>query len=69
MKFIVNNVVWRILPVPPYHDKLKRTDGLYTKGEIHKVVGISPDDRRAVIQIGDEVCVLLDEEYDIIEIN
>ena len=48
---------------------VERTDGLYSKGEIYKVVGISPDDRRAVIQIGDEVCVLLDEEYDIIEVN
>ena len=48
---------------------VERTDGLYEKGEIYKVVGISPDDRRAVIQIGDEVCVLLDEEYDIIEVR
>ena len=48
---------------------VERTDGLYEKGEIYKVVGISPDDRRAVIQIGDKVCVLLDEEYDIIEVN
>ena len=48
---------------------VERTDGLYSKGEIYKVVGISPDDRRAVIQIGDDVCVLLDEEYDIIEVN
>ena len=48
---------------------VERTDGLYSKGEIYKVVDISPDDRRAVIQIGDEVCVLLDEEYDIIEVN
>ena len=48
---------------------VERTDGLYEKGEIYKVVGISPDDRRATIQIGDEVCVLLDEEYDIIEVN
>ena len=48
---------------------IERTDGLYSKGEIYKVVGISPDDRRAVIEIGDDVCVLLDEEYDIIEVN
>ena len=48
---------------------VERTDGLYSKGEIYKVVGISPDDRRAVIEIGDDVCVLLDEEYDIIEVN
>ena len=48
---------------------VERTDGLYEKGEIYKVIGISPDDRRAVIQIGDEVYPLLDEEYDIIEIN
>ena len=48
---------------------VERTDGLYEKGEIYKVVGISPDDRRAVIQIGDEVYPLLDEEYDIIEVN
>lgn len=32
MKFIINNVVWRVLLVPPYHNKLKRTDGLYTLG-------------------------------------
>ena len=46
---------------------VERTDGLYKKGEIHKVVGISPNDRRAVIQIGNEVHVLLDEEYEVIE--
>lgn len=50
-------------------DKTKRTDGLYDKGEIYKVVGISTNDRRAVIQIGNEVYPLLDEEYDIIEVN
>ena len=50
-------------------DKTKRTDGLYEKGEIYKVVGISTNDRRAVIQIGDEVYPLLDEEYDVIEVN
>ena len=49
--------------------EVERTDGLYSKGEIYKVVGISPDDRRAVIQIGNEVYPLLDEEYDIIEVN
>ena len=48
---------------------VERTDGLYEKGEIYKVVGISPDDRRAVIEINNDVCVLLDEEYDIIEVN
>ena len=48
---------------------VERTDGLYSKGEIYRVVGVSPDDRRAVIQIGDEVYPLLDEEYDIIEVN
>ena len=48
---------------------VERTDGLYNKGEIHKVVGISPDDRRAVIEINNELYVLLDEEYDIIEVN
>ena len=48
---------------------VERTDGSYEKGEIHKVVGITPDDRRAVIEINNEVYVLLDEEYDIIEIN
>ena len=48
---------------------IERTDGLYSKGEIYKVVGVSPDDRRAIIQIGDEVCVLLDEEYEVIEVR
>ena len=48
---------------------VERTDGLYSKGEIYKVVGISPDDRRAVIEINNELYVLLDEEYDIIEVN
>ena len=48
---------------------VERTDRLYNKGEIHKVVGISPDDRRAVIEINNELYVLLDEEYDIIEVN
>ena len=48
---------------------VERTDGLYSKGEIYKVVGITPDDRRAVIEINNEVYVLLDEEYDIIEVN
>ena len=48
---------------------VERTDGLYEKGEIYKVVGITPDDRRAVIEINNEVYVLLDEEYDIIEAN
>ena len=50
-------------------DMSKRTDGLYKKGEIYRVVGISPNDRRAVIQIGNEVYTLLDEEYEVIEIN
>ena len=50
-------------------DKTKRTDGLYNQGEIYKVVGISPNDRRAVIQINNEVYPLLDEEYDIIKVN
>ena len=48
---------------------VERTDGLYSQGEIYKVVGISPDDRRAVIEINNELCVLLDEEYDIIEVR